>query len=51
MIPDKIDESVIQAAGKPLKTISTMTVGFDHIDVEACKKNKIPVGHTPRNFY
>ena len=29
------------------KVVSTMSVGFDHIDIEECKSRGIPVGHTP----
>lgn len=47
MIPDKIDKAVIEAAGPQLKCVCTMTVGFDHVDIETCKKHNIPVGHTP----
>ena len=32
---------------KNLKVISTYSVGFDHIDTEHAKKNKIRVGYTP----
>lgn len=27
--------------------IGTMSVGYDHVDIAACKKRGIPVGHTP----
>ena len=30
-----------------LKVISNMAVGFDNIDVAACSRRRIPVGHTP----
>lgn len=47
MIPDKIDRAVIEAAGPQLKVVATMTVGFDHVDLKACKDHNIVVGHTP----
>lgn len=47
LLTDKIDSEVLDAAGDNLKIISTMSVGFDHIDVEECKKRSIKVGFTP----
>eukprot|EP00117_Sycon_ciliatum_P028085 scpid81670/ scgid22653/ Glyoxylate reductase/hydroxypyruvate reductase len=44
---DRIDESVLRAAGSSLKVVSTMSVGYNHIDVEACKKQNVAVGYTP----
>jgi len=43
---DTIDKDVIKAA-KKLKTISTYSVGYDHIDVKYSKKRKISIGYTP----
>lgn len=43
---DKIDSTMIDLA-KNLKTISTYSVGFDHIDISHAKKKKIRVGYTP----
>ena len=44
---DNIDKTVIEA-GKKLKTISTFSVGYDHIDTEFAKKRKITIGYTPK---
>ena len=44
---DNIDKSVI-SAGTKLKTISTFSVGYDHIDTEFAKKRKISIGYTPK---
>uniref|UniRef100_T1J7Q1 Glyoxylate reductase/hydroxypyruvate reductase n=1 Tax=Strigamia maritima TaxID=126957 RepID=T1J7Q1_STRMM len=44
---DTIDEELLQAAGPELKVVCTMSVGYDHIDIEACKKRGIQVGNTP----
>ncbi len=46
LLTDRIDREVLQA-GKRLRVISTMAVGYDHIDVGACTGRGIPVGHTP----
>ena len=43
---DVIDRQLIERA-KNLKVISTFSVGFDHIDINHAKKNKIRVGYTP----
>ena len=46
LLTDRIDKDVI-GAGKNLKVISTMSVGFEHIDVLEATKNGIYVGYTP----
>ena len=46
MMLDRIDEEVLDAAPK-LKVVSTMAVGVDNIDLEACTRRGIRVGHTP----
>ena len=43
---DDIDKDVLSAA-KNLKTISTYSVGYDHIDVKYAKKQGISIGYTP----
>ena len=47
MLTDKIDEEVLENAGENLKIVSTMSVGYEHIDLEACKKRGIAVTNTP----
>ncbi|CAD5123489.1 unnamed protein product [Dimorphilus gyrociliatus] len=47
LLTDKIDKEVIGAAGPNLKVISTMSVGFNHIDLQTCKEQNIRVGYTP----
>ncbi|XP_064484176.1 glyoxylate reductase/hydroxypyruvate reductase-like [Ornithodoros turicata] len=46
MLTDKVDKDVI-SAGDKLKIIATMSVGFEHIDIEECKKRNIVVTNTP----
>ena len=43
---DKINKEILQSAEK-LKVISTFSVGYDHIDLDFAKENKIRVGYTP----
>ena len=44
---DNIDKDVLSAA-KNLNTISTYSVGYDHIDVKYAKKQGISIGYTPK---
>lgn len=46
-LTDKIDADVIEKAGPQLKCISTISVGYEHIDIAECKKRGIRVGYTP----
>ncbi len=47
LLTDHIDRPLMQAAGKSLKVISQMAVGFDNIDLLAATAMGIPVGNTP----
>ena len=47
LLTDNMDAKVIEAGAGTLKTISTMSVGYDHINVEECIERKITVGYTP----
>ena len=46
LLTDRIDQAVLTCA-KRLCVVSTMSVGYDHIDIPTCTSRKIPVGHTP----
>ncbi|XP_013195552.1 glyoxylate reductase/hydroxypyruvate reductase [Amyelois transitella] len=46
-LTDKIDKAVLDAAGPGLKVVATISVGYDHIDVQECKKRGIRIGYTP----
>ena len=35
---------ILEGAGEVLKVISTMSVGYDHIDMEYCRDDQIAVG-------
>ena len=37
LITERIDAEVLEAAGGNLRVVSTMSVGYDHIDVAACQ--------------
>ncbi|PKK58280.1 glyoxylate reductase [Rhizophagus irregularis] len=47
MLTDKIDSELLDAAGPNLKVVSTMSVGYDHVDLSEFRKRSIPLGHTP----
>lgn len=47
MLTDTIDAALMDAAGPQLKVISSMSVGVDHIDLQAATQRGIPVGNTP----
>ncbi|XP_060522290.1 glyoxylate reductase/hydroxypyruvate reductase [Cylas formicarius] len=47
MLTDKIDAEVLDTAGKNLKIIATMSVGYDHFDVNEIKKRDIKMAYTP----
>ncbi|KAI9259483.1 D-isomer specific 2-hydroxyacid dehydrogenase [Phascolomyces articulosus] len=47
LLTDRIDSELLDVAGPQLKTVITMSVGFDHVDVDALRKRSIPLGYTP----
>ncbi len=46
LLTDSIDQDLL-AEAKQLRVVSTVSVGFNHIDVEFCTDRNIPVGYTP----
>lgn len=46
MLTDTIDEELLSAASR-LEVVSQMAVGVDNIDVAACERHGIVIGHTP----
>lgn len=47
MLTDKIDKEVLTAAGEGLRTISTFSAGYDHVDTGALQERGISLGYTP----
>ncbi len=45
-VADTVDEAVMDASPN-LRAIGTISVGYDHIDLEAAEERGIAVGHTP----
>lgn len=46
LLTDKVNHELLDAAPR-LKAVSTFSVGFDHIDVPACKGRGVAVTNTP----
>ncbi|CAI2169317.1 17900_t:CDS:2 [Funneliformis geosporum] len=47
MLTEKIDSELLDAAGPNLKVVSTLSVGYDHVDLNELRKRSIPLGYTP----
>lgn len=47
LLTEQIDDELLDAAGPTLKVVSTLSVGYDHIDVEACQRHNVAIGNTP----
>lgn len=47
LLTDKIDHVVLDAAGPQLKIVANVAVGYNNIDVEACRARGIFVTNTP----
>ena len=46
-VTDRIDTELLDAAGAQLKVVSNYAVGYDNIDLEACRARGIVVTNTP----
>jgi len=46
-LTERVDDELLDAAGPGLRVVSTMSVGYDHIDIDACAARGIAVGNTP----
>ena len=44
---DRLDAGFFQKVSPTVKIIATYSVGFEHIDLEAAARRKIPVAYTP----
>ncbi|KAJ6557815.1 D-isomer specific 2-hydroxyacid dehydrogenase [Mycena capillaripes] len=47
LLPDIVNEELLDAAGPNLRVVSTMSVGYEHIDLPLMAQRKIRVGYTP----
>ena len=44
---DRLDSGFFQKVSPTIKIIATYSVGFEHIDLEAAARRKLPVAYTP----
>ncbi len=47
MYTDRVDDELLDTAGKQLKIICNFAVGYDNIDISACKSRGVLVANTP----
>jgi glyoxylate reductase len=47
LLTEKIDDELLAAAGTQLKSVSNVAVGYNNIDVPACKVRSVLVTNTP----
>jgi lactate dehydrogenase-like 2-hydroxyacid dehydrogenase len=47
LLTEAVNSELLDAAGPSLRVVSTMSVGYDHIDVAACAARNVAVGNTP----
>jgi glyoxylate reductase len=47
LLTDKIDDDVLEAAGKQCRIFANFAVGFDNIDLAAAKKRGVMITNTP----
>ena len=47
MLTDKVDQELLDAAGDQLEAISTMSVGFDHVNTALLQERGVRLGYTP----
>jgi glyoxylate reductase len=47
MLTDRIDDELLDAAGRQLRVVANFAVGFDNVDVDACSRRGVVVSNTP----
>lgn len=47
LLTERVDAELVEAAGPQLKVISTMSVGYDHVDAAALRARGVLLGNTP----
>jgi glyoxylate reductase len=47
MLHDRVDDAFVAAAGRELQIVANIAVGYDNVDVEACRRNGVVVTNTP----
>ena len=47
LLTDRVDDEFLDAAGPQLRVVANYAVGYDNIDVPACRARGVAVGNTP----
>ncbi|KAJ7077182.1 D-isomer specific 2-hydroxyacid dehydrogenase [Mycena epipterygia] len=47
LLPDTVNLELLEAAGPSLRVVSTMSVGYEHVDLPLVLQRNIRVGYTP----
>ncbi|KAF9561444.1 D-isomer specific 2-hydroxyacid dehydrogenase [Agrocybe pediades] len=47
LVTDKVDAELLNAAGPQLRVVSTMSVGYEHVNVYELARRNIKLGYTP----
>jgi glyoxylate reductase len=47
MLTDRVDDELLDAAGPQLRVVANYAVGFDNIDLDACRRRGVLVANTP----
>jgi glyoxylate reductase len=47
LLTDRVDDAFLDAAGPQLRVVANYAVGYDNIDVPACRARGVAVGNTP----
>ena len=47
LLTERIDDELLDAAGPQLRVVANVAVGYNNIDVEACRARGVPATNTP----
>lgn len=47
LLLDRVDDALLDAAGPQLRVVANIAVGYDNVDVEACRRRGVQVTNTP----
>jgi len=47
LVTDRVDAELIDVAGPQLRVVSTMSVGYEHVNIQEIAKRQIKFGYTP----
>jgi len=47
LLHDRVDDALLDAAGRQLRVVANVAVGYDNADVEACLRHRVVLTNTP----